>query len=156
EDTNIFPSDEQVRKAIFNKALINKYTREVLYIISLYDLSDPKVDNHVLSLDGFSLEHLMPKKWQNNWDIPETKELIDQNNYKLLTLGNLALIKGTLNSKLRDAAWSSKRKDLDTYSTLKRTRECLDKEIWDVKQIDERSHSLFKAIMQIWPKESLV
>ncbi|MCT9413803.1 DUF262 domain-containing HNH endonuclease family protein [Acinetobacter baumannii] len=156
EDTNIFPSDEQVRKAIFNKTLINKYTREVLYIISLYDLSDPKVDNHVLSLDGFSLEHLMPKKWQNNWDIPETKELIDQNNYKLLTLGNLALIKGTLNSKLRDAAWSSKRKDLDTYSTLKRTRECLDKEIWDVKQIDERSHSLFKAIMQIWPKESLV
>ncbi|MDK4792897.1 MAG: DUF262 domain-containing HNH endonuclease family protein [Acinetobacter sp.] len=156
EDTNIFPSDEQVRKAIFNKALINKYTREVLYIISLYDLSDPKVDNHVLSLDGFSLEHLMPKKWQNNWDIPETKELIDQNNYKLLTLGNLALIKGTLNSKLRDAAWSSKRKDLDTYSTLKRTRECLDKEIWDVKQIDERSHSLFKAIMQIWPKELLV
>lgn len=156
EDTNVFPSDEQVRKAIFNKALINKYTREVLYIISLYDLSDPKVDNHVLSLDGFSLEHLMPKKWQNNWDIPETKELIDQNNYKLLTLGNLALIKGTLNSKLRDAAWSSKRKDLDTYSTLKRTRECLDKEVWDVKQIDERSHNLFEATIKIWPKESLV
>ncbi|EPE9870768.1 DUF262 domain-containing protein [Acinetobacter baumannii] len=156
EDTNVFPSDEQVRKAIFNKALINKYTREVLYIISLYDLSDPKVDNHVLSLDGFSLEHLMPKKWQNNWDIPETKELIDQNNYKLLTLGNLALIKGTLNSKLRDAAWSSKRKDLDTYSTLKRTRECLDKEVWDVKKIDERSDNLFETIIQIWPKESLV
>ncbi|MFV5361142.1 DUF262 domain-containing HNH endonuclease family protein [Acinetobacter oleivorans] len=156
EDTNIFPSDEQVRKAIFNKALINKYTREVLYIISLYDLSDPKVDNHVLSLDGFSLEHLMPKKWQNNWDIPESKELIDQNNYKLLTLGNLALIKGTLNSKLRDAAWSSKRKDLDTYSTLKRTRECLDKEVWDVKQIDERSHNLFEATIKIWPKKSLV
>jgi len=156
EDTNVFPSDEQVRKAIFNKALINKYAREVLYIISLYDLSDPKVDNHVLSLGGFSLEHLMPKKWQNNWDSPETKELIDQNNYKLLTLGNLALIKGTLNSKLRDAAWSSKRKDLDTYSTLKRTRECLDKEVWDVKKIDERSHNLFETIIQIWPKESLV
>ena len=71
EDTNIFPSDDQVNVAVFEKALSNKYTREILYIISLYDLDDPKTDNHSLSLEGFSLEHLMPKKWKNNWEIPD-------------------------------------------------------------------------------------
>lgn len=152
EDTNVFPTDEQVKDGVFNKALINKYTREILYIISLYDLSDPKVDNHVLSLDGFSLEHLMPKKWQNNWEIPKSKELVDLNNYKLLTLGNLALIKGSLNSKLRDAAWAFKRKELDTYSTLKRTRDCLDKQVWNTKEIDLRSQSLYETIIKIWQK----
>ncbi|WP_160242878.1 DUF262 domain-containing protein [Acinetobacter indicus] len=150
DDTNIFPTDQQVKDAVLGKALINKYTREILYIISLYDLSDCKVDNHTLSLEGFSLEHLMPKKWQNNWDIPESKELIDQNNYKLLTLGNLALIKGSLNSKLRDSAWQNKRKELDTYSTLLRTRECLSKEVWDVSTINERGEKLYETIIKVW------
>ena len=94
----------------------------------------------------------MPKKWQNNWDVPKSKELVDLNNYKLLTLGNLALIKGSLNSKLRDAAWSFKRKELDTYSTLKRTRDCLNKQVWDTKQIDLRSQSLYETIIKIWQK----
>jgi len=94
----------------------------------------------------------MPKKWQNNWDNPETKELIDLHNYKLLTLGNLALIKGSLNSKLRDAAWSIKRRDLDTYSTLQRTRECLQYELWTITKIDERSDKLYETILEIWKK----
>ncbi|PJI30912.1 DUF262 domain-containing protein [Acinetobacter pseudolwoffii] len=152
EDTNIFPSDDQVQAAVFEKALINKYTREILYIISLYDLNDPKTDNHSLSLEGFSLEHLMPKKWENNWEIPDSKEKIELNNFKLLTLGNLALIKGSLNSKLRDSAWPIKRKELNTYSTLNRTRECLGNEVWDVKAINERSEKLYETIVEIWKK----
>ena len=152
EDTNIFPSDDQVKAAVLEKALINKYTREILYIISLYDLNDPKTDNHSLSLEGFSLEHLMPKKWENNWEIPDSKDKVELNNFKLLTLGNLALIKGSLNSKLRDAAWSAKRKDLDIYSTLQRTRECLDKEVWGVETINDRSKKLYETIIKIWKK----
>ena len=152
EDTNIFPSDDHVQAAVISKALINKYTREILYIISLYDLNDPKTDNHSLSLEGFSLEHLMPKKWENNWEIPDSKEKIELNNFKLLTLGNLALIKGSLNSKLRDSAWPIKRKELNTYSTLNRTRECLGNEVWDVKAIDERSERLYETIVEIWKK----
>ena len=152
EDTNIFPSDDQVNVAVFEKALSNKYTREILYIISLYDLDDPKTDNHSLSLEGFSLEHLMPKKWENNWEIPNSKEKIELNNFKLLTLGNLALIKGSLNSKLRDSAWPIKRKELNTYSTLNRTRECLENKDWNVKAIDERSKKLYETIIKIWKK----
>ena len=152
EDTNVFPTDEQVKDGVFNKALINKYTREILYIISLYDLNDPKTDNHSLSLDGFSLEHLMPKKWENNWEIPDSKEKVELNNFKLLTLGNLALIKGSLNSKLRDSAWPIKREELNTYSTLNRTRECLGNAVWDVKAINERSQKLYETIVEIWKK----
>ena len=152
EDTNVFPTDEQVKDGVFNKALINKYTREILYIISLYDLNDPKTDNHSLSLEGFSLEHLMPKKWENNWEIPDSKEKVELNNFKLLTLGNLALIKGSLNSKLRDSAWPIKREELNTYSTLNRTRECLGNAVWDVKAINERSQKLYETIIEIWKK----
>lgn len=61
----------------------------------------------------------------------------------------MALIKGSLNSKLRDSAWQNKRKELNTYSTLLRTRECLSKEVWDVSTINERGEKLYETITSL-------
>ena len=51
----------------------------------------------MLGFNSYSLEHLMPKKWRNNWGIaidPENRDFL------LQTLGNLAIITASLNSAM--------------------------------------------------------
>lgn len=150
--TNKFPSDAEFKDAFYNRYLINKYSREVLYCIALYELNHAYVDNRKLNFSGFSVEHMMPKNWIKNWKtLPEgiTKEV---RSGKLLTLGNLTLIQGKLNSALRDSSWSNKRAKLKDYSTLKQTTDYLAIENWQESEIDTRAENLFKIAEQIWKK----
>lgn len=150
--TNKFPSDTEFKDAFYNRYLINKYSREVLYCIALYELNHAYVDNRKLNFSGFSVEHMMPKNWIKNWKtLPDgiTKEV---RSGKLLTLGNLTLIQGKLNSALRDSSWSKKRSKLKDYSTLKQTTDYLAIENWQESEIDTRAQNLFKIAEQIWKK----
>jgi len=150
--TNKFPSDAEFKDAFYNRYLINKYSREVLYCIALYELNHAYVDNRKLNFSGFSVEHMMPKNWIKNWKtLPDgiTKEV---RSGKLLTLGNLTLIQGKLNSALRDSSWSKKRAKLKDYSTLKQTTDYLVIENWQESEIDTRAENLFKIAEQIWKK----
>src|SRR5690606_39267045 len=130
EVTNRFPNDDEFKEAFKSACLTNKYSREVLFCIALFQLNHDYVDNPKLSLDGFSVEHIMPKKWRNNWhNLPEeTKE--DYRDYKLLTLGNLTLVKGKLNSSMRDSSWSKKKEALLKFSTLRQTTDYINSEVW--------------------------
>ena len=47
---------------------------------------------------------------KNNWNSVSTKDEIDYRNFKLKTLGNLAIITQSLNASIRDANWSKKKK----------------------------------------------
>ncbi|WP_395065016.1 DUF262 domain-containing protein [Flavobacterium sp.] len=150
--TNKFPSDTEFKDAFYNRYLINKYSREVLYCIALYELNHAYVDNRKLNFSGFSVEHMMPKNWIKNWKtLPDgiTKEV---RSGKLLTLGNLTLIQGKLNSALRDSSWNKKRAKLKDYSTLKQTTDYLAIENWQESEIDTRAENLFKIAEQIWKK----
>ncbi len=150
DDSNKFPSDIELKSAFHSKHLINKYSREVLYCIALYDMDHDYMDNKKLNFNGFSVEHMMPKKWQKNWNnLPEnaTKEI---RNSTLLCLGNLTLIKGKLNSSLRDSSWANKKKKLKQFSTLKQTTKYLDIEDWNEVQIKVRAEDLYISSLNIW------
>lgn len=150
--TNRFPKDDEFYKAFGSATLTNKYSREVLFCIALFQLNHDYTDNPKLNLDGFSVEHMMPKKWRNHWNnIPEglTEDLRD---YKLLTLGNLTLIKGRLNSAMRDASWSKKKEALQKYSTLRQTVDYLFNDDWYETLIDTRAQDLYQIARQIWKK----
>lgn len=149
DDSSKFPKDETLKHAISHKYLINKFSREILYCISLYHLSHKYQDNSKLSFDGFSVEHIMPKKWRNNWS-PPTGNTEQERDYKLLTLGNLTLIQGKLNSSLRDNAWINKKISLQEYSTLKITTDYLNISEWNETVIEERAMNLFNDIKTIW------
>ena len=152
EVTNKFPDDAEFKEAFFGKYLINKYSREVLYCIALHDLNHAYVDNRKLNFSGFSVEHMMPKNWNKNWKtLPDgiTKEI---RSGKLLTLGNLTLIQGKLNSSLRDSSWSNKRAKLKEYSTLKQTTDYLAIENWQESEMDRRAENLYAVAELIWKK----
>lgn len=152
EITNRFPDDTEFEKAFYTAALINKYSREVLYCIALYQLSNDYTDNSRLNLEGFSVEHIMPKKWRNHWNhLPNENDNVLRD-YVLLTFGNLTLVKGKLNSLMRDANWTIKKEALRKYSTLRQTTDYINIDDWNETEIASRSKYLYQSAIQIWKR----
>jgi len=152
EETNKFPNDDEFKSAFGTSHLINKYSREVLYCIALYQLNSDFTDNSRLNFDGLSVEHIMPKNWKKNWkNLPEGITE-DYRKHKLLTLGNLTLVKGKLNSSMRDSGWNKKKQALTKFSTLRQTTDYLNNDDWNEETIKDRQEKLCELALKIWSK----
>ena len=148
---NRFPSEHEVRNAFQKSVLSNKQAGEILFVIALKNVDSEYSDSKTLSSKPFSVEHMMPKKWEENWPEPNYDELQKyQRNQKLLTLGNLTLITKNLNSKLKNQAWQNKKKTLKDYSSLKMTTKFLDKVVWNEDTIEDRANWLAEKALNIW------
>lgn len=124
---------------------------------------ESKIRNRNLQLTGllginkYSLEHLMPKKWENHWGKLSNQEDRIKRNRKLLTLGNLTIISQALNSTIRDANWTVKRKGeadkkgLNTYSSgLETISYYLTFDEQNEQTIEERATFLNEKAKEIW------
>ncbi len=156
DSTTYFPDDADLKRGFENEKLTNLQTKGILYLIESYI----RPTNSALLLLGFqqySLEHLMPKKWRNNWDTCASAELAKQRDSKLLTLGNLAIIPQSLNASIRDSSWETKKigkgnkpglsmcaAGLMTFSDV------LTKEVWDESEIEARATWLYGIAVELW------
>jgi uncharacterized protein with ParB-like and HNH nuclease domain len=149
DDTNIMPSDEQLEIAFNSNQVINKYAEGILFCITLYLNTHKYMDNSTLNNDNLSLEHIMPKKWRNFWNKPK---VTDENlrDHKLLTFGNLTVVKGKLNSSMRDSAWDKKQKVLQQFSIFKITTDYLKSSLWNEYTILQRATDLLTYSKEIW------
>jgi len=103
-----------------------------------------------LSLLSYSVEHMMPVKWQQNWPISDLDEQKKAARDKVLkTLGNLTLVTKRLNSKLSNDAWDEKKETLRKYSSLNITIDYLDGG-WEEARIDSRAKDLAELAVQMW------
>lgn len=152
EDTNRFPNDSDLKKAFANSILSNQHAKETLYIIALYQVKTLYNDVTALSSNSFSVEHMMPKKWEQHWNALDTQEEINHRNYKLLTFGNLTIITKNLNSKLRNSAWSNKKSVLQQFSSLPLTTQYTLLDEWNETTINQRAEDLETIALQIWKK----
>lgn len=153
---NFFPNDEELKKGFDSAVLINKQAMGIIYFIES-KLRTEMDSTRLLGISKYSLEHLMPKKWENNWMKTSNKEEQDLRNRKLLTLGNLAIITQSLNSSIRDANWKTKKKGKDkkgglsTYSSgIKTLMPFLDLEEWNENEIQKRADFLYNEALKIW------
>ena len=97
--------------------------------------------------DEYSLEHVMPKKWRNNWDANKLDDFQAEKRDKiLLTLGNLTLLTKQLNSIIRDADWQTKKNGnqknhgLNEYAQgIEIFSKYLKRDTWDENTITERA-----------------
>ena len=151
EDTNKFPSDSEFKTAFSEEAISNANAREILFCISLYQIYNSKNDISKLSSYSYSTEHMLPQKWETNWDKKGMDEVakIKRNN-KLKTLGNLTLVTKSLNSSMKNAAWDQKKKALKEFSLLKITTEYIDNAEWDETTIDSRASDLASMALKMW------
>lgn len=151
EDTNRFPSEGDVIAAFSNEAISNANAREILYCISLYQIYNPKNDVSKLSSSSYSVEHIMPQKWETNWSDEQMDDAGEiHRNKKIKTLGNLTLVTKSLNSSMKNAAWSVKKEALKDFSLLKITTEYVDKPEWNEAEIENRANDLSSVALKIW------
>lgn len=156
DETNLFPPDDLFFEAFHNSILSNQFTKELLFCIALFQKNNKYADVQKLSSSNYSVEHIMPKQWKQNWMTTEMTELDGiERSKKLLTLGNLTLVTKKLNSKLKNNTWENKKVTLKEYSSLNLTTDYLNLNRWDEEAIEIRSNDLFKIAVQIWPMKRI-
>ena len=157
DKVNFLPSDDELKIGFESSYLINKQSAGILYFIESKIRNRQLQSTQLLGINKYSLEHLMPKKWENNWGKLSNQEDKIKRNRKLLTLGNLTIITQALNSTIRDANWTIKRKGkadkkgLNTYSAgLETISSYLTLDEWNEQTIEQRAEFLYEKVKEIW------
>ncbi len=161
DKVNYLPSDDELKNGFNNGILINKQSAGILYFIESKIRNRDMQSTQILGISKYSLEHLMPKKWENHWGKLANQEDRVNRNRKLLTLGNLTIITQALNSTIRDSNWAIKKngkgdkKGLLQYSAgLETISHQLQIEEWNEQTIGQRADELFKHAKEIWRVEN--
>lgn len=162
DKTNYIPTNEDLRKGFNNSIITNKQAAGILYLIESKIRDRNKQSTQLLGINKYSLEHLMPKKWENNWGSLNTKEEIDNRNFKLKTIGNLAIITQSLNASIRDANWDIKingranKQGLKHFSggieTLSPYLEIVN---WNEVEIKKRADFLYETSIELWKTKDI-
>ncbi len=157
DKVNYIPANLDIKNGFDNAILINKQAAGIIYLLESKIRNRKLQATQLLGINKYSLEHLMPKKWENNWNQLTTIEEINLRNRKLLTLGNLAIITQSLNASIRDSNWPIKKhgranKDgLIHYSAgLETLAPYLNIEIWNESEITNRAEFLYEKSLEIW------
>ena len=164
-------TDEEISNGI--RKTSNKKAALLLFWIELYRRSiDDKYDTKELKY-AYSLEHIMPQKWEEYWkNIPQKTNLDgstmteqeakrDRTN-KIYWIGNMTLLTSSLNSALRNYVFEKKmngegrKKGIRAYATLSITKDDIvepyvqGEKNWNEDKIIKRTNKLEKEIMEIW------
>lgn len=154
--TTYIPDDDELRSGFEKSKLANLQSRGVIYLIESR-IRPENSSTALLGFNNYSLEHMMPKKWRNNWSSCESEEDEKKRDTLLLTLGNLAIIPQALNASIRDENWKIKKAGkgnklgLDICAAgLITVHNALQKEEWTEIDIKERSAWLCDQARTIW------
>ncbi len=154
--TTYIPSDAEVQNGFDNSRLINLQSRGIVYLIESR-IRPEHSSTALLGFNNYSLEHLMPKKWRNNWPACDTEEDGNARDSLLLTLGNLAIIPQSLNASIRDGNWQTKKAGkgnkpgLDICAAgLITVHDALQKDEWAEDDIRSRASWLCEQAKTIW------
>lgn len=89
--TTYCPDDNEMKIGFETSKLVNLQSKGIIYLLESKIRSDNS-STALLGFNNYSLEHLMPKKWRNNWGACATEDDAKKRDSLLLTLGNLAII----------------------------------------------------------------
>ncbi|MFV0366312.1 MAG: DUF262 domain-containing protein [Mangrovibacterium sp.] len=158
--TNFFPTNQDLKQGFETAYLVNKQSAGIIYLIESKIRNRSRQATSLLGINKYSLEHLMPKKWENNWGRVSNKEEREFRNKKLYTLGNLAIITQSLNASIRDSNWKTKKKGkgnkdgLIKYSAgIETLAPYLELDEWNEVEIEKRAKFLYKKALEIWKTE---
>lgn len=155
--TTYVPTNEDLLHGFQESKLINLQTRGILYFIES-GIRPSRSSTALLGFNSYSLEHLLPKKWRNNWDACATQELARQRDSILLTLGNLAIIPQSLNASIRDGNWATKKAGKGPNNPglaicaagLSTIHDALQKDVWNENEISQRAIWLYEQAKSLW------
>ncbi len=125
----------------------NQQTRYILR--QIYNSINGEETKISQNSDEVNLEHILPKNPQKNseWYKIFSKDE-DRNKYTYL-LGNLTLIQGKKNSEASNKDFKEK-KEIYRNSSIIQNKEIAEKNVWQMKEIIDRTIELSKKIIEIW------
>lgn len=107
-----------------------------------------------------TVEHVLPRRWRQHWAHPAPREGIMDvaawRDARLQNLGNLTLIRATLNSSVSNKGYDLKRPALAEQSALRLNTVFQHQLHWDEDVIETRAHDLAGHILRIWPAPAQV
>lgn len=153
--------DEDIEKAINGDVyLVNEQNTGILYMLESRLRSGSLSATTMKGIKYYTLEHMMPKKWEQTWDKTGLSEdVIKERNWRLYTLGNLAIIPGKLNTSISNNKWQIKLSGKGNKPGLRAAATgliTLDKYLnvadWNETEIINRANDLFVQILKVWKK----
>ena len=151
------PRDKQVIKGFRNNQLPNKRSLAILYLMETALREGKPHATKLYPFDNYSLEHLLPKSWQDNWPLIEGFDKDERDDIKL-TLGNLTLLPSKLNTSISNASWKIKKEGkgknqgLSFYaSDIVTMSDVLKLADWNEDTILKRADWLATKAFEVWP-----
>ena len=160
-DSTRFPNDNEFRQGIFSKPA---YTlapgpriKDVLWELELASRSHYAETFEMPS--ELWTEHMLPVSWTEEWPF-EDGEFVElwsddpkaeYRNNILHTLGNLTLLKYSLNIAAGNNGFIAKREMLEEHTGLFLNRWFRARDSWNETEIRKRSESLSELAIEIWP-----
>ncbi len=166
-------TDSEVKIGLKN--IKNEKAKLILFWLQLFRLNNENNDmQQTTMVYNFQLEHVMPQKWKENWDIAnlpvydENGVLIDDNEKaseyraaKIYEIGNMTLLRSKLNKTLSNRKFSEKVNGctirnkfvagMKANCSLTVTSEITSLDSWDERTITSRTNKLYNEIISIWP-----
>lgn len=160
-------NDSAIKNALCNIPN-NKMATLLLFWIELYRRSkDSKYDVKDLKYT-YSLEHVMPQSWEQNWGINAVPVVTDSGNQvhdeekakelrraAIYEIGNMTILNRKLNSSLSNKEIKSKVAGMKKYADLGVAKEVISTiencNTWNEKNIRDRTEDLYKIFIELWP-----
>ncbi|MGE0199977.1 MAG: DUF262 domain-containing protein [Candidatus Melainabacteria bacterium] len=145
---NVIPGDEQFRQkfeiATFSTVKLARYYLRSLEMAAKGESEPWMIPNN--DPQSITLEHVLPKKPQDNW--PQFTE--DEVRSNVRRLGNMVLLRASLNSSLKSSAFADKKQQFSQspYLTTKQVADATD---WTPSTIGHRQKDLAVLALKAWP-----
>lgn len=153
--TTYWPGDEELRRALAIEAAYSRFPRGRLRMIleAAEDHFRAETGQPQIERKGYPIEHLLPRSWKETWPVGTPDEAEFRQAHVHL-LGNLTLLTSSLNSKVSNGPWPTKRSALQDHNTITLTGRVIkrtEQEDWDEELIDERTKVLVDVLLRLWP-----
>ena len=163
EKEDKYPTSEQMTLEFPKQKLTNVIATGILYLLEMSVRHEAKQQTLLKGINCYELEHIMPQKWEDNWLINETdpiklKEMTENRNATIKTLGNMTILTKGLNRSMHNADWNTKKKGTEKWEGLKKFAEGIETfspyislDGWNESTISQRSSDLLNYALKVWP-----
>ncbi|MFT3874445.1 MAG: DUF262 domain-containing protein [Nocardioides sp.] len=150
-----WPGDEELRRTLTTEAAYSRFPRGRLRMVleAIEDSYRAETGQPQIERKGYPIEHLLPRSWKDTWPVG-TPEEAEARQARVHRLGNLTLLTKSLNSKVSNGPWTSKRGALQDHNTITLTGRVIKRtegETWAEPLIDERTTELIDRLLSVWP-----
>jgi hypothetical protein len=150
-----WPGDEEIRQTLATESAYTRFQRGRLRMIleAAEDEYRKTTGQPQIERMGYPIEHLLPRAWAETWPVSDREQAEDRQAH-VHRLGNLTLLTRSLNSKVSNSAWLSKRSELQRHNTITLTGRVIQRtegEAWNEALIDQRTSELIETLLRVWP-----